>query len=58
LKDRLINTAKTIGWKRASAAELNDVIQHLLLSRWGHDRKVRLSLDLPNLSNDACPLIQ
>jgi hypothetical protein len=37
---------------------LNDVIQYLLLSRWDHDRKVRLSLDLPDLSNDARPLIE
>jgi hypothetical protein len=37
---------------------LNDVVQDLLLSRWGRNRKVRLSLDLPDLSNDACPLIE
>jgi hypothetical protein len=37
---------------------LNNVIQDLLLSRWGRDRKVRLSLDLPDLSNDACTLIE
>jgi hypothetical protein len=35
---------------------LNDVIQDLPLSRWGRNRKVRLSLDLSDLSNDACPL--
>jgi hypothetical protein len=37
---------------------LNDAIQDLLLSRGGCNRKVRLSLDLPDLSNDACPLIE
>jgi hypothetical protein len=37
---------------------LNDVIQDLLLSRWGRDRKVRLLLDLPDLSNNACTLIE
>jgi hypothetical protein len=37
---------------------LNDVIQDLLLSRRGRNRKVRLSLDLPDLSNDAGPLIE
>jgi hypothetical protein len=37
---------------------LNDVIQDLLLSRWGRNRKVRLSLDLPDLSNDACTIIK
>jgi hypothetical protein len=37
---------------------LDDVIQNLLLSRWYHNRKVRLSLDLPDLGNDACALIE
>jgi hypothetical protein len=37
---------------------LYDVIQDLLLSRWYRNRKVRLSLDLPDLSNDACTLIE
>jgi hypothetical protein len=37
---------------------LNDVIQNLLLSRWGCNRKVCLSLDLSDLSNDACTLIE
>jgi hypothetical protein len=37
---------------------LNDVIQDLPLSRWGRNRKVRLSLDLSDLSNDACPLVK
>jgi hypothetical protein len=37
---------------------LNDVIQYLLLSRGGRNRKVRLLLDLPDLSNDACTLIE
>jgi hypothetical protein len=37
---------------------LNDVIQDLLLSRWGRNRKVSLLLDLPDLSNNACPLIE
>ena len=56
--DRLIYVAKTIRWKGSSASELNDVIQNLLLSRRGCNRKVCLSLDLPDLSNDACPLIE
>ena len=56
--DRLIYPAKTIGWEGASASELNDVIQYLLLSRWGCDRKVRLLLDRPNLSDNASPLIE
>jgi hypothetical protein len=34
------------------------MIQDLLLSRWGSNRKMRLSLDLPDLSNDACSLIE
>jgi hypothetical protein len=37
---------------------LNDVVQDLLLSPWGRNRKVRLSLDLPDLGNDACTLIE
>jgi hypothetical protein len=37
---------------------LNDVIQYLLLSRWGRNRKVRLLLDLPDFSNDTCTLIE
>jgi hypothetical protein len=37
---------------------LNDVIQYLLLTRWGRNRKVGLLLDLPDLSNDACTLIE
>ena len=56
--DRLIYTAKTIRWKGSSASELNDVIQDLLLSRWDRNREVRLPLDLPDLSNDACTLIE
>ena len=55
---RLIYPAKTIRWKGSSASELNDVIQDLLLSCRGRNRKVRLLLDLPYLSNDACPLIE
>jgi hypothetical protein len=58
LYDRLIYTAKTIRWKGSSAAESNDVIQDLLLSHWGRNRKVRLLLDLPDLSNNACTLIE
>jgi hypothetical protein len=58
LYDHLIDAAKTIRWKGASASELNDVIQYLLLSRWYRNRKVRLLLDLPDLSNDASPLIE
>jgi hypothetical protein len=34
------------------------MIQDLLLSRRGRNRKVRLSLDFADLSNDACPLIE
>jgi hypothetical protein len=37
---------------------LNDVIQHLLLARRGRNRKVRLSLDLPDLRNYARTLIE
>jgi hypothetical protein len=37
---------------------LNDVIQDLLLSHWGRNRKVRLLLDLPDLSDNASPLIE
>ena len=56
--DSLIYPAKTIRWKGSSASELNDVIQDLLLSRWGCNRKVRLSLDLPDLSDNACTLLE
>ena len=56
--DCLIYTAKTIRWKGSSASELNDVIQDLLLSRWRRNRKVRLLLDLSDLSDDACTLIE
>jgi hypothetical protein len=58
LDDRLINPTKTIRWEGARASDLNDVIQNLLLSRWGRNRKMRLSLDLPDLSHDACALIE
>jgi hypothetical protein len=34
------------------------MIQDLPLSCWYRNRKVRLSLDLPDLSNDACTLIE
>jgi hypothetical protein len=34
------------------------MIQNLPLSRWGRNRKVRLLLDLPDLSNNACTLIE
>jgi hypothetical protein len=37
---------------------MNDVIQNLLLSRWGRNWQMLLSLDLPNLSNDACAPIE
>jgi hypothetical protein len=37
---------------------LNDVIQDLLLSRWYRNRKVRLSLDLPDVRHDACTLVE
>jgi hypothetical protein len=37
---------------------LNNVIQYLLLTRWGRNREMRLFLDLPDLSNDACTLIE
>jgi hypothetical protein len=37
---------------------LNDVIQDLLLSRRGRNREMRLLLDLPDLGNDACTLIE
>jgi hypothetical protein len=37
---------------------LNNAIQHLLLSSRRRNRNVLLSLDLPDLSNDACPLIE
>jgi hypothetical protein len=42
----------------SSPSDLNDVIQDLLLSRWYRNGKVRLSLDVSNLSNDACTLIE
>jgi hypothetical protein len=58
LYDRLIYPAKTIRWEGSSASELNDVIQDLLLSRWVRNWKVHLLLDLPNLSNNACTLIE
>ena len=56
--DRLIYVAKTIRWKGSSTSELNYVIQNLLLSRWGRNRKVCLLLDLPDLGNYACTLIK
>jgi hypothetical protein len=37
---------------------LKDVIQDQLLSCWGRNRKAGFFLDLPDLSNDACPLIE
>jgi hypothetical protein len=37
---------------------LDYVIQNLLLSPWGRNRKVRLLLDFPDLGNDACTLIE
>jgi ABC-type antimicrobial peptide transport system permease subunit len=37
---------------------LDDVIQDLLLSPWSCNRKVRFFLDLPDLGNDACPLLK
>jgi hypothetical protein len=37
---------------------LNDVVQDLLLSRWGRNRKVRLLLDPPDLSNNTCTLVE
>jgi hypothetical protein len=37
---------------------LNDLVQDLLFSRWGCNRKVRFSLDLPDLSNNTCTLIE
>jgi hypothetical protein len=58
LYDRLIHAAKTIRGQGSSASDLNDVIQDLLLSRWGRNRKVRLVFDLLDLSNDACTLIE
>jgi hypothetical protein len=45
-------------WKGSGASELNDSVQDLLFSRWGCNRKVRLSLDLPDLSNNTCTLIE
>jgi hypothetical protein len=58
LYERLIYPAETIRWKGSGAAELNDVIQDLQLSRWVRNPKVRPLLDLPNLSNNACTLIE
>jgi hypothetical protein len=37
---------------------LDYVIQNLLLSRWGRNRKVGLLLDLSDLGDDACALIE
>jgi hypothetical protein len=34
------------------------MIEDLPLSCWGRDWKVRFSLDLPDLSNNACTLVQ
>jgi hypothetical protein len=45
-------------WKGSGASELNDSVQDLLFSCWGCNRKVRLSLDLPDLSNNTCTLIE
>ena len=56
--DRLIYTAKTIMGQGSSVSELNDLIQNLLLSRWGRNWKVRLVFDFPDLSNDTCTLIE
>jgi hypothetical protein len=58
LYDRLIYPAKTIRREGSGTSKLNDVIQDLLLSRWRRNRQARLSLDLPDLSNDACTLVQ
>jgi hypothetical protein len=58
LYDCLVYTAKTVRWQGSSASDLDYVIQNLLLSRWGRNRKVRLLLDLPDLGNDACTLIE
>jgi hypothetical protein len=41
-----------------SASELNDPVEDLLFSRWGSNRKVRFSLDLPDLSNSCMPIEQ
>jgi hypothetical protein len=54
----LIDAAKTVRWKGASASELNDAIQDLPLSRWSGNWAVRLSLDFRDLRNNACALIQ
>ena len=56
--DCLVYTAKTVRWKWSSASDLNYVIQNLLLSRRGRNWKVRLLLDLPDLGNYACTLIE
>jgi hypothetical protein len=37
---------------------LNDVIENLVLSRWVRNWKVQLLLDLANLSDNACTLIE
>jgi hypothetical protein len=58
LYDGLVYAAKTIGWKGSGTSELNYVVQNLLLSRWDRNRKVRLLLDLPDLGNYACTLIE
>jgi hypothetical protein len=54
----LIDAAKTVRWKGPSASELNDPVEDLLFSRWGSNRKVRFSLDLPDLSNNSCTPIE
>ena len=56
--DCLVYTAKTVRWKGSSASDLDYVIQNLLLSRWGRNWKVRVLLDLPDLGNNACTLIE
>jgi hypothetical protein len=58
LYDGLVYAAKTIGWKGSSASKLDYVIQNLLFSGWGRNRKVRLLFNLPDLGNDACTLIE
>jgi hypothetical protein len=37
---------------------VNDVIEDLPLSRRGRNRNLRFPLDLPNLSNNACTLLE
>jgi hypothetical protein len=54
----LIYTAKTIRRKGSSGSDLNDAVEDLLLSRRRRNRKVFFSLDLPDLSNNARPLIE